>query len=39
MWERQMIQDADQLLDLHEALLALLDRLGRLGAAGPLIGT
>jgi hypothetical protein len=31
-----MLQDADQLLDLHEVLLALLDRLGRLGSAGPL---
>ena len=38
IWERQMLQDADQLLDLHEVLLALLDRLGRLGAAGPLVG-
>ena len=39
VWERQMLQDADQLLDLHEVLLALLDRLGRLGAAGPLVRT
>lgn len=36
VWERDMLQDADQLLDLHEVLLALLDRLGRLGSAGPL---
>jgi hypothetical protein len=39
VWERQMIQNADQLLDLHEVLLALLDRLGRLGSAGPLAQT
>jgi len=36
VWEREMLLDADQLLDLHEVLLALLDRLGRLGSAGPL---
>lgn len=36
VWDRQMLQDADQLLDLHEVLLALMDRLGRLGSAGPI---
>lgn len=36
VWERQMLQDADALLDLHEVLLALLDRMDRLGSAGPL---
>lgn len=36
VWERQMLQDVDQLLDLHEVLLALLDRLARLGSAGPI---
>jgi hypothetical protein len=36
VWERQMVHDADALLDLHEILLGLLDRLGRLGSAGPL---
>jgi hypothetical protein len=38
VWEREMLLDADQLLDLHEVLLSLLDRLGRLGSAGPLTG-
>lgn len=36
VWERQMLQDADQLMDLHEVLLAVLDRLGTLSSARPI---
>jgi hypothetical protein len=35
LWERQMLQDPEQLLDLHELLLGLLDCLARMGSAAP----
>lgn len=39
LWERSLLQDVEALLDLHEVLLALLDRLSRTGSAVPLSST
>ncbi|MGH8936250.1 MAG: hypothetical protein ACRDXD_08325 [Acidimicrobiia bacterium] len=35
IWERQFLVDPEQLLDLHELIVGLLDRLARLGSAAP----
>lgn len=35
VWGRLMVHDPEELLDLHELIVGLLDRLARLGSAGP----
>ncbi|MGH8958233.1 MAG: hypothetical protein ACRDVK_06120, partial [Acidimicrobiia bacterium] len=35
LWDREFLADVEALLDLHEVLLALLDRLSRSGSAVP----